>query len=46
MGSALVTPDLHAVTDEEWAALLTRVIAGLAPGTVGAATAPQTGAAQ
>src|ERR1700749_99790 len=31
MGSALVTPDLHAVADEEWAALLTRVIAGLAP---------------
>ncbi len=26
MGSALVTPDLHAVGDEEWAALLTRVI--------------------
>ena len=31
MGSALVTPDLHAVAEEEWAALLTRVIAGLAP---------------
>lgn len=31
MGSALITPDLHAVTEEEWAALLTRVIAGLAP---------------
>jgi AcrR family transcriptional regulator len=31
MGSALVTPDLHAVTEEEWVALLTRVIAGLAP---------------
>jgi hypothetical protein len=43
MGSALVTPDLHAVTDEEWAALLTRVIAGLAPAT---ATAKPTGAAQ
>ena len=43
MGSALVTPDLHAVTDEEWAALLTRVIAGLAPAT---ATPVQTGAAQ
>ena len=43
MGSALVTPDLHAVTDEEWAALLTRVIAGLAPA---AATAKPTGAAQ
>ena len=42
MGSALITPDLHAVTEEEWAALLTRVIAGLAPPTVAA----QTGTAQ
>jgi AcrR family transcriptional regulator/ferredoxin len=31
MGSALVTPDLHAVGDEEWTSLLTRVAAGLAP---------------
>jgi AcrR family transcriptional regulator len=31
MGSALVAPDLHAVDGEDWAALLTRVIAGLAP---------------
>src|ERR1700743_2636267 len=31
MGSALVTPDLHAVSEEEWAALLTRVATGLAP---------------
>ncbi len=31
MGSALVTPDVHVVDDEEWAALLTRVVAGLAP---------------
>ena len=31
MGSALVPPDLHAVGDEEWAALLGRVVAGLAP---------------
>jgi len=30
MGSALVTPDLHAVGDEEWAALLTRVMTALA----------------
>jgi AcrR family transcriptional regulator len=30
MGSALITPDLHAVGDEEWAALLTRVVTGLA----------------
>jgi AcrR family transcriptional regulator len=42
MGSALVTPDLHPVGDEEWAALLSRVIAGLAR-TAGTA---QTGAAQ
>ncbi len=31
MGSALVTPDLHAVGDEEWAALLARVATALAP---------------
>jgi AcrR family transcriptional regulator len=31
MGSALVAPDLHAVGDEEWAALLSRVVAALAP---------------
>jgi hypothetical protein len=31
MGSALVTPDLHAVDGEEWAALLTRVMTALAP---------------
>jgi AcrR family transcriptional regulator len=31
MGSALITPDLHAVTEEEWATLLTRLVAGLAP---------------
>ena len=31
MGSALVTPDLHAVDDEEWAALLTRIVTALAP---------------
>jgi AcrR family transcriptional regulator len=31
MGSALVAPDLHAVGDEEWAALLTRLVAALAP---------------
>ncbi|WP_068923961.1 TetR/AcrR family transcriptional regulator [Planobispora rosea] len=30
MGSALVTSDLHAVDDEEWAALLTRVVSALA----------------
>jgi AcrR family transcriptional regulator len=31
MGSALITPDLHAVNTDEWAALLGRVVAGLAP---------------
>jgi len=40
MGSALVTPELHAVSTEEWAALLGRVVAGL-----GTRTA-QTGMAQ
>ena len=36
MGSALVPPALHAVGDEEWAALLARLVAALAPaGTVG-----------
>jgi len=45
MGSALVTPDLHAVTEEEWAALLTRVVAGLAPVTPPTGTA-QTGTVQ
>ncbi|MEU7914629.1 helix-turn-helix domain-containing protein [Microbispora bryophytorum] len=31
MGSALLTPDLHAVGDEEWSALLTRLVAAIAP---------------
>jgi hypothetical protein len=31
MGSALVTPDLSAVDEDEWAALLTRIVAALAP---------------
>ena len=42
MGSALITPDLHAVDDEEWAALLARVVAGLAR----ADTTAQTGSPQ
>ena len=42
MGSALITPDLHTVNDEEWSALLTRVAAALAP----AAVTAQTGTAQ
>lgn len=29
LGSALVTPELHAVSTEDWAALLSRVVAGL-----------------
>jgi hypothetical protein len=32
MGSALVTPDLHAVGDEEWGALLGRLMSALTPG--------------
>jgi AcrR family transcriptional regulator len=31
MGSALITPDLHEVGEQEWAALLARVVTGLAP---------------
>jgi AcrR family transcriptional regulator len=31
MGSALVTPDLHAVDDAEWTTLLARVVAALTP---------------
>ncbi len=42
MGSALVTPDLHAAGDEERAGLLTRVVTALAP----AGLPAQTGAAQ
>ncbi|WP_336204163.1 TetR/AcrR family transcriptional regulator [Nonomuraea sp. LPB2021202275-12-8] len=36
MGSALVTPDLHAVDDGEWSALLTRLVTGLAPADIDA----------
>jgi AcrR family transcriptional regulator len=52
MGSALVTPDLHAVGEEEWAALLTRVAAALAPdascpeAAARTATAARTGTAE
>jgi AcrR family transcriptional regulator len=42
MGSALVTPELHAVDDEEWAALLTHIVTALAP----AHTTTQRGAPQ
>ena len=31
MGSALVTPGLHAVDDKDWAALLARIVTALAP---------------
>lgn len=41
MGSALVTPDMHAVEDEEWGALLARIVAALAP--PGPATTDDTG---
>jgi AcrR family transcriptional regulator len=40
MGSALVTPDLHAVDDDEWSALLARVVAAFAE----TSTAAQIGA--
>ncbi|SNS01665.1 transcriptional regulator, TetR family [Streptosporangium subroseum] len=33
MGSALIPPDLHAVDDAEWSALLTRVVGALVPPT-------------
>jgi len=42
MGSALITPELHAVDDDEWATLLSRVVAAFAATGVTA----QTGAAQ
>jgi AcrR family transcriptional regulator len=38
MGSALITPDLHAVDDEEWATLLGRVVAGLGRASITAQT--------
>ncbi|GAA3441157.1 TetR/AcrR family transcriptional regulator [Planomonospora venezuelensis] len=42
MGSALVAPGLHAVDDGEWTALLTRVVAALAPdGTTAQKGTPQ-----
>ncbi|MEU6428716.1 helix-turn-helix domain-containing protein [Microbispora sp. NPDC046973] len=31
MGSAVLTPDLHAVGDEEWSDLLTRLVTAIAP---------------
>jgi len=42
MGSALITPDLHAVDEDEWGALLARVVAGLArTGTTAQTGSPQ-----
>jgi hypothetical protein len=40
-----VTPDLHAVGEEEWAALLTRVAAALAPDASCPEAAARTGTA-
>jgi AcrR family transcriptional regulator len=41
MGSALITPELHAVDDEGWTALLGRIVAALAPaGAAAPASAP------
>jgi AcrR family transcriptional regulator len=31
MGAAVITPDLHPVDEDEWAALLARIVSGLAP---------------
>jgi AcrR family transcriptional regulator len=42
MGSSLVPPDLHAVDDGEWAALISRIVTALAP----AGRTEQTGAPQ
>jgi AcrR family transcriptional regulator len=47
MGSALITPDLHTVKADEWAALLSRVVAGLVPSGARTKTEEaQTGTAQ
>ncbi len=47
MGSALVPPDMHAVDDQEWTALLTRVVTGLArPGGTARAVTAQSATAQ
>jgi AcrR family transcriptional regulator len=42
MGSALITPDLHAVGEEEWADLLNRLVTAFGP----AGTTTQTGTTQ
>jgi hypothetical protein len=38
MGSALITPELHGVGDDEWSALLNRVVKAFAPISVTAQT--------
>jgi AcrR family transcriptional regulator len=42
IGSSLVTPDMHAVDDGDWIALLSRIVTGLAP----AGTTTQAGTSQ
>ncbi|MGD0699556.1 MAG: hypothetical protein ABSA02_06705 [Trebonia sp.] len=46
MGSALVAPDLHAVDENEWDALLTRLMASLAPPQTQPTRAPRATAQQ
>jgi AcrR family transcriptional regulator len=46
MGSALLTPDLHAVSADDWAALLSRVVAGLSRTALTQTALTQTGTAQ
>jgi AcrR family transcriptional regulator len=46
MGAAVITPELHPVDEDEWAALLARIVRGLAPpdtGATQATTKAQTG---
>jgi AcrR family transcriptional regulator len=38
MGSALIPPELHAVNEDDWATLLSRVVSALAPATTDMAT--------
>jgi hypothetical protein len=46
MGSALIPPDLHPVGEEEWTALLLRVVTAIALTDTTAPDRQQTGAAQ
>ena len=45
MGSALIPPDLHAVDDDEWAALLSRVVRALTADAATPQTRTETGSA-